>query len=660
MSIGVVMPVITDADTPWLEYVVDQNPYYPIRKVKTMRPISLSWQKKMKRKQFWSHCSKKNIVIVFGIFGFLLGSAYGQAPQQVTSASLKTGIPLPVSVEKQNLDQSLNKSSINEKQAIIPPVASSREAVLEARIKELENAAAERSAREVSLEQRLKALESALSQPASVTASATGTQVPGVSNADQPPGEEALVPPGFTGGNQLPGPNPAQLAPDLNVSDDAVPGYDVVEEPQGVPSTTASRTRPQRNMPFTPRMNTGYAGYGPGFAISSEDDEFQLQIHDLTQIDLRQYNFQTMDPTKSSFGLPRQWTVFNGRLTKPIEYFVALNFGFSNFNLIDAFINLHYDDRFQVKIGRFKTPWSYEFYAEPINGLINPERSIFFNNYGVNRDTGVMLWGQIFNKTTDYAVGVFNGVRNGFEDNNNAKQTMAYLNSRPFEKSEWDLLNYWNIGGSVAYNVYNSHARPDVFRTNIPYPGDPTASPQWLTLNQSTLEFGSQKLWSLHSAWYYNSLSVIAEWYGGYNTYAHQSAPMKGQQVANSGWYAQAGYFLTGEKVTSRGLVSPLRPFNPKSLDGLGAWELGFRWANQSIDKSIFMFAPENRWTNDTDVVDLGVNWYWNDFLKFYIGWQRAMYGKPIQAAPGVSASAPPSYWMSSTDMLWLRAQLYY
>lgn len=626
-----------------------------------MSPFSLLWQKKMNFKQLGPQCYSKDIVFAFVILGSLLGSAYGQAPQQVTSEPLKTGVPLPVSVEKQNLDENLNKSSANERQNAFDPVKRSREAQLEARIKELEKAAAERTSREVLLEQRLKALEATLSQPTAVTASATGAQIPGSSNADQPPGEEALVPPGFTGGIQMPGPNPALLAPDLNVSSDAVPGYDVVEEPQGVPSSaTSGGGGPQRNMPFTPKMNKGYAGYGPGFVISSEDDEYQLQIHDLTQIDLRQYTPLTMSPTKGGFGLPRQWTIVNGRLTKPIEYFVALNFGFTNLNLIDAFFNLHYDDRLQVKIGRFKTPWSYEFYGEPANGLINPERSIFFNNLGMNRDTGVMVWGQVFDKTSDYAVGVFNGVRNGFEDNNYAKNVIAYFNTRLFEKSDWELLKYWNIGGSTSYNVYNSKARPDVFRTNVPYPGDPVASPQWLTLNSSTLEFGSQKLWSLHSAWYYESLSVMAEWYSGYSTYAHQNAPLKGQQVASGGWYAQAGYFLTGEKVTSRGMVSPLRPFNPKSWDGLGALELGFRWANQSMDKSIFMFAPENRWTNDTNVVDLGVNWYWNNYLKFYIGWQRAMYGKPIQAAPGVSASAPPSYWMSSTDLLWLRAQIYY
>ena len=546
--------------------------------------------------------------------------------------------------------------------SVIKP--STREAELEARIRELEQAAAQRTAREVSLEQRLKSIETMMTTRASATVSSVGTQVPGTAGAVDPPaGEEALVPSGVNGGNLAPSPNPS--LPAGNLPDDAIPGFDVVETPQGVPvapnlATAASSAAKKPDMPYAPKLVKGYAGVGPGFVISSDDDEYQLQFHNLTQIELRQYNNQNMNPTKSGFGIPRQWLIFNGRLTKPIEYFVATNWGFTNLNLLDAFINIHYDDRIQFKLGRFKTPYSYEFYAEPINGLISPERSIFFNNYGPNRDLGAMVWGQVFNKTTDYAVGVFNGVRSGQVDNNNAKDIIAYFNSRPLEKSGIDLFKYWNVGGSTSYNVYNGVARPDVFRTNVPFPGDPTVSPLWMQLNPGVQNFGSEKLWSMHSAWFYKSASVIGEWYSGYETYAKTSSLMKGTHVPNGGWYMQAGYFLTGEQVTSRGMVQPLHNFNPKNWSGIGAVEMSFRWADMNVDKSIFNFASDQRWTNNTNVVDLGVNWYWNNNIKIYMGWQKSMFGQPIQAAPGATPSASPSYWMSSSDMFWLRAQMYY
>ncbi|MGH2031970.1 hypothetical protein, partial [Acinetobacter baumannii] len=83
-----------------------------------------------------------------------------------------------------------------------------------------------------------------------------------------------------------------------------------------------------------------------------------------------------------------------------------------------------------------KTPFTYEFYDLPINGLPNPERSLFFNNFGLNRDLGVMAWGQLFDKRLDYAVGVFNGSRNGFIDTNDSKNVAAYVNFQPFGDQE--------------------------------------------------------------------------------------------------------------------------------------------------------------------------------------------------------------------------------
>lgn len=518
-----------------------------------------------------------------------------------------------------------------------------REAALEQRIRELEKAAAERTARESALEDRLKSLEKLLNKDAEVIPSSTlELQDP---RDDPLPGEAALVPEGVSL-------QPAPLSPGANQP----PGATLSDR-----AAAAANAEDEVRMPFKAKALKGSTGFGQGsgFVITTEDDEYQLQMHNLTQMDFRNYAPQ-LYPTNTSFGFPRLWLIFNGRLTKPIEYVFILNWGFTNINLLDAFVNFNYDPRFQIKMGRFKTPWSYEFYAEPINGLISPERSIFFNNLGENRDTGVMLWGQILDKTSDYAIGVFNGVRNGYVDNNDAKAIMGYFNTRPLEKSGIDLFKYWNIGGSMAFNVYNDPARPEYFRTNVPYPGDPTQSPIWLQLKSDTYAFGSQQMYSLHSAFFYDSLSLIGEWYSGYETYAKKSNLLKGDKVTENGWYVQAGYFLTGEKVTSRGLVNPLRPFNPKSWDGLGAFELAFRYANQTVDKNIFNFAPISKWTNDTDVIDLGMNWYWNPNIKFYFGWERALFGKPIQAAPGVNPNGPPQYWMTNSDMFWARLQLYY
>ena len=98
---------------------------------------------------------------------------------------------------------------------------------------------------------------------------------------------------------------------------------------------------------------------------------------------------------KDTFGIPRQWYIFNGRVTKPIEYFASIAQGFAGVNLLDVWLNFHYDDRLQIKAGRFFVPFTYEPYVIPIHALITPEWSLFFNNFEPNRDLGVMAWGQL-------------------------------------------------------------------------------------------------------------------------------------------------------------------------------------------------------------------------------------------------------------------------
>ncbi|MGP0068426.1 MAG: hypothetical protein ACLQGP_33110 [Isosphaeraceae bacterium] len=145
------------------------------------------------------------------------------------------------------------------------------------------------------------------------------------------------------------------------------------------------------------------------------------------------------DPVHDSFGLPRQWFMFSGHVTKELGYFVSIQNGFDTVSGLDMFLDLNYDRRLQFRKGRFKTPFTYEFFIEPIQGLITPERSMFFNNFGQNRDVGVMAYGQLFNGPNfdqvskfQYAAGIFNGNRNGFlanQDGNSSPRSSTFIPS---------------------------------------------------------------------------------------------------------------------------------------------------------------------------------------------------------------------------------------
>ena len=156
----------------------------------------------------------------------------------------------------------------------------------------------------------------------------------------------------------------------------------------------------------------------------------------------------------NGFSIPRQRLYFQGRLTKAIEYRVVYNRGFINpEDLLDAYLTFRLvDDRLQARVGRYRVPYSYEWWMEMNQYFVNPERSLFAVNFGLNRMYGGSLVGKLWEDRFDYAVGIFDGPRNSFEDYNNGKDIISYINFRPWADSkEYEFLKYLNLGGSVDY-----------------------------------------------------------------------------------------------------------------------------------------------------------------------------------------------------------------
>jgi len=377
--------------------------------------------------------------------------------------------------------------------------------------------------------------------------------------------------------------------------------------------------------------------FKPGFALTSNDDEYQFQVHNITQFDGRLFQQGGQDPVKDTFLIPRQWFIFNGRLTKNYEYLVSLAHGFGAVNLLDTYINIHFDDRLQIKAGRYFVPFTFEPYLLPIHALITPEFSLFFNNFEPNRDLGIMAWGQLAKKRVDYAAGVFNGTKNGYLDTNDAKDFIGFLNTKPFGEAGISALKNLNVGGSVEFGNESNAPNPQVLRTVVSAPGNATIGVPFLRFGDNIRESGRRELWSLHLAYYYGQLSLIGEWDGGFQDYSGGTASSR-TRVPVQSFYVAAGYFLTGEMVASRGVVEPLRPFDLRQGKfGLGAWELAGRYNWLAVGGEVFTqgLADPNLWSNRAATIDVGVNWYLNPNVKVALFWEHSEFGRPVLYRPG-------------------------
>ena len=178
----------------------------------------------------------------------------------------------------------------------------------------------------------------------------------------------------------------------------------------------------------------------------------------------------------------------------------------------------------------------------------------------------------------------------------------------------------------------------------------------FLILNPGVIERGERLLGSVSSAYFYKGLSLIGEWQYGYGNYASPAHPAS-VQVPFAGFYVAGGYFLTGEHVEQRTRVYPLRPFVPTTKGepmGPGAWELvgrvsELRARRQDLHRRVR--KPESL-VEPGLTTELGLNWYWNEYVKLYAFWLHADFADPVQFRPGGL--------QNTADMFWLRFQLYF
>ncbi|MGH6998857.1 MAG: OprO/OprP family phosphate-selective porin, partial [Phenylobacterium sp.] len=119
-----------------------------------------------------------------------------------------------------------------------------------------------------------------------------------------------------------------------------------------------------------------------------------------------------------------------------------------------------------------------------------------------------------------------------------------------------------------------------------------------------------------------------------------------------SGWYAQAGWTLTGEpRRYSAGAFDAPRPAKPFDLKKgtWGAWELGLRYS--VLDLNYLAGSPGTAPVasairgGEQEIFTLGLNWYVNNVLRFQAAFQDVSVDRlsPGGTAFGTGAATPPA-----------------
>lgn len=406
-----------------------------------------------------------------------------------------------------------------------------------------------------------------------------------------------------------------------------------------------------------------FALFDDGVLLSTTDEEFQLRMHVLGQIDYKLFEPTYQEPARSGAYIPRFRAYFEGRATRSFDYELSLQRSVEGaFDVLDANINYHPSEEFQLRIGRFLVPYSYEWYDHLEQYFIVPERSLFPLNFGLSREAGVMLHGKVLDERVQYAVGGFAGQLAGLADNNTSRDGVGYLNIRPFlNQDDYPALRFLNIGGSLALGRQAHPEKPLPLRTSLQSSENDEAaqgaSSVFLDFRDDVVNFGPGRIsGAVHVAWYVEQLSFEAEWQAGRFPYARPGLASS-VKVPVHGYGATLAYFLTGETVEGRRTVVPLRPFHPAGgMRGPGAIEPFARYSKLVLGDEVFTagLADPQLWSRSAQMTDVGINWYPNRFLKFTFDWQHTAFGTPVTLNEAQGRTG------RSVDLFWVRCQVWY
>jgi phosphate-selective porin OprO/OprP len=347
--------------------------------------------------------------------------------------------------------------------------------------------------------------------------------------------------------------------------------------------------------------------------ITSGDGATSLRLRGLVQADYRWYDAAN-DPT-DTFLLRRARLIFEGKFNSLFSYVIQPELA-GTIQILDASVNAAVSPAFNVRVGKFKTPVGLEqLQSDPV-AFFN-ERSVA-TNLTPNRDVGVQVHGDMFDKRLNYAVALLNGVPDGGNnvtggaDFDSDKAVAARLFATPFINDKDSFLNGLGFGFAISTGDYETvngrtaNYRTDGQQTFFTYLTSST------TPADNVVAAGRGLTWSPQGYFYRGPFGLLAEYVG--SNIEVQRGSLGAREVKNHGYNLSVGYVLTGEESAYRG-VTPKTSFNP-AAGTWGAFEIVGRVAGVDVDDTVFNGGTTDRLANPNvsatrlTTYGLGLNWY--------------------------------------------------
>lgn len=367
-----------------------------------------------------------------------------------------------------------------------------------------------------------------------------------------------------------------------------------------------------------------------GFSLASADGSSSLRLRGLIQVDARAFGDGKID--NDSIVIRRARIGLEGKLNKTTDYQLIGEFGnASATTLLDANISLNYSPELQLKVGRFKTPVGLEQLQSDANALFI-ERSLV-SQIAPNRDLGIQVGGELNNKTIAYTFGVFNGIQDGGnnsdqKDANDGKDLAARLIFQPWVNDEGSDLAGLSFGVGGSYGLQDTNAKVgSTYRTD----GQQT----FFAWRDTVLSTGRVSRLSPQFSYYNGGFSLLGEYIISHTDVGLAAGSRT--KLKNDAWQLAAGYVLTGEKASYKGVV-PANDFD-RASGSTGAVELVGRIASLDVDNSAFTtFADRDKSATKANSYSVGVNWYLSKVTRLSLNYAHTKFDLAAGANPASTA----------------------
>ena len=368
------------------------------------------------------------------------------------------------------------------------------------------------------------------------------------------------------------------------------------------------------------------ASFHNGFFLDSADGAFHMRMGGLVQADTRYF------PENAAPGPVDQFSLRSARLESDATLYrvvdARLNFdgGQGKFQVQEAWAELHPSPLVRLRVGKFKEPFGLERW-QPEGRTAFMERG-FPTQISPNRDTGVMLFGEIADGALQYFGGVFNGVVDnstvdGELDNDKEEVLRVFLH--PLRPSRIAALRDLGLGGAGSFaQLTGTVANPQLNALSTDGLTPFFKYVAGTTIETTAIAAGERWRATGQAYWYVGRFGFLGEY-----TRNTQEIRLKDKHdtVGMTALSVYATFLLTNDKAAFLG-VKPEHPFSVDGARGWGAWEIGLRYSSLSVDDVAFKqgYADAAKSPNGAASYTLGLNWYLSANAKVQVNLERTSF----------------------------------